>query len=69
VIIGIAMAGYFVRPIGWILRIVLALSGIGLLIPPGGAIAHSWLANAIGAAVSALFIVLEWRGRKAVAAA
>ena len=69
VVVGIAMVGYFVRPIGWFLRIVLAISGIGLLIPPGGAIAYSWLANAIGAVVTVLFIVTEWRGRKSVAIA
>jgi len=40
-----------------------------LLIPPGGIIAYSWLANAIGGAVSALIIVAEWRGRRIVAAA
>jgi len=69
VVIGIAMAGYFVRPIGWVGRFFLAAGGIGLLIPPGGIIAYSWLANAIGGAVSALIIVAEWRGRRIVAAA
>lgn len=69
VVIGIAMAGYFVRPIGWISRIFLALSGTGLLIPPGGDIPHSWLANVLGGVVSALIILAEWRSRKAVVAA
>jgi len=69
VVIGIAMAGYFIRPIGGINRIFLAASGIGLLIPPGGEIAYSWLANAIGGAVAALIIVMEWRTRKAAAVA
>ena len=68
VVIGIAMAGYFARPIGWISRLFLAASGIGLLIPPGGDIAYSWLANGVGGMVSALIILAEWRGRKAVAA-
>jgi len=68
VVIGIAMVGYFVRPVGWISRLFLAASGIGLLIPPGGDIPHSWLANVVGGAVSALIILAEWRGRKAVAA-
>jgi len=63
------MAGYFVRPIGWVGRLFLAAGGIGLLIPTGGIIAYSWLANAIGGAVSALIIVAEWRGRRIVAAA
>jgi TRAP transporter 4TM/12TM fusion protein len=67
-IIGISMAGYFTRPIGWPVRVLLAGAGIGLLIPPGGPIAYSWAANAVGGAVSLLFIVVEWRNRKAIAA-
>ena len=69
VVIGIAMVGYFVRPVGWVSRLVLAVSGTGLLIPPGGDIPHSWLANALGGVVSALIILAEWRSRKAVATA
>lgn len=63
VIIGIAMAGYFVRPVGWLVRIVLGVCGCGLLIPPGGEIAYSWAANAVGGIVSLLFVVVEWRNR------
>ena len=36
VVIGIAMTGYFVRPVGWLVRIVLGACGIGLLIPRRG---------------------------------
>jgi TRAP transporter 4TM/12TM fusion protein len=64
VAIGIAMAGYFLRPVGWPMRLLLAAGGIALLIPPGGQIPHSWAINAVGAAVSLLFVVSEWRGRK-----
>jgi TRAP-type uncharacterized transport system fused permease subunit len=62
--IGIAMAGYFVRPIGWIKRMLLAAAGIGLLIPPGGEIEHSWAANAGGAAALILILLLEWSARR-----
>jgi TRAP transporter 4TM/12TM fusion protein len=68
VVIGIAMAGYFVRPIGWLNRVFLLASGIALLIPPGGAIAHSWVANSVGALASLAIIFTEWRGRTAPAA-
>ncbi len=62
--IGIAMAGYFMRSIGWIKRILLAAGGIGLLIPPGGEIEFSWAANVAGAAVLVLFVLLECYARR-----
>ena len=67
VVIGIAMAGYFVRSIGWLNRVLLLASGIALLIPPGGAITHSWVANSVGAVASLVIIFSEWRGRAAPA--
>lgn len=63
--IGIAMVGYFVRPVGWIKRLLLTLGGMGLLIPPGGTIAYSWFINGIGGIVCLGIIVYEWRARKA----
>jgi len=63
VVIGIAMAGYFVRPMGWLNRLLLALSGIALLIPPGGTIAYSWAANAVGGVLALVIVFTEWRGR------
>ena len=67
--IGIAMAGYFTRPVGWIKRLLLASGGVGLLIPPGGKIEFSWAANAAGAAVLVLFLLLEWHARRRFAVA
>jgi TRAP transporter 4TM/12TM fusion protein len=67
--IGIAMAGYFMRPIGWIKRALLAAGGIGLLIPPGGEIKYSWWANIAGAAVLLLILLFEWQVRRRVAVA
>jgi TRAP-type uncharacterized transport system fused permease subunit len=62
--IGIAMVGYFLRPMGWILRGLLLAGGIGLLIPPGGTIAYSWLVNAVATLVCLAIAGYEWRARR-----
>jgi TRAP-type uncharacterized transport system fused permease subunit len=67
--IGMGMAGYFVRPIAWPVRLLLAGGGIGLLIPPGGEIAYNWAANAAGAAVLLMFILMEWQKKKSFSTA
>jgi TRAP transporter 4TM/12TM fusion protein len=67
--IGIAMAGYFTRSVGWIKRVLLAIAGIALLIPPGGQIEFSWAANVAGAAVLVLFVLLEWSARRGLVVA
>jgi TRAP transporter 4TM/12TM fusion protein len=64
--IGIAMVGYYLRPVGWFKRLFLALGGIGLLIPPGGTIAGSWTINAVSGAVCLAIILYEWRARRAL---
>ena len=64
VAVGISMVGYFVRPVGWIKRLLFAAGGIGLLIPPGGAIAYSWLINGVAAFVCLTVISYEWRVRQ-----
>jgi TRAP transporter 4TM/12TM fusion protein len=66
--IGIAMVGYFVRPMGWIQRLFLLVGGIGLLIPPGGAIAYSWASNATGATICLAILLAEWRNNSALEA-
>ena len=63
--VGVAMVGYFVRPVGWIKRALFAAGGIGLLIPPGGTIAYSWSINGVGAALCLALMVYEWHARKA----
>ncbi|MCJ7595176.1 MAG: TRAP transporter large permease subunit, partial [Desulfobacterales bacterium] len=65
VAIGVALAGYLLRPIPWLTRLVLALGGIGLLIPPGGAIGRSWLINLLGGAVCVIICLREWRAGRA----
>lgn len=64
VAIGIAIVGYFVRPVGWMKRLLLSGGGIGLLIPPGGTIAYNWAINGTGAAVCLAIVCYEWRARK-----
>jgi TRAP transporter 4TM/12TM fusion protein len=61
--IGMSMVGYFVRPLEWSKRLVLLVMGFGLLIPPGGAIAFSWIINAGAAIVCVAVIAYEWRSR------
>jgi TRAP-type uncharacterized transport system fused permease subunit len=68
VAVGIAMVGFFVRPVSWWKRILLALAGIGLLIPPGGAIAYSWASNATGATICLVILLAEWRNKGALKA-
>ena len=65
--VGIAIVGYFVRPVGWWQRLLLALGGIGLLIPPGGTIAYSWLINSVSGLICLAIILYEWRARKIAA--
>jgi hypothetical protein len=43
---------------------LLALGGIGLLIPPGGTIAYSWLINALAALVCLAIAGYEWTARQ-----
>ncbi|MBI3000812.1 MAG: hypothetical protein HYY46_20530, partial [Deltaproteobacteria bacterium] len=62
--IGVAMVGYFTRPIGWLKRLLLALGGTGLLIPPGGVIAYSSTINIVGGLACLTLIVYEWKARK-----
>jgi len=66
--IGIAMVGYLVRPLGWSQRLFLLVGGIGLLIPPGGAIAYSWASNATGATICLVILLAEWRNNGALQA-
>jgi TRAP transporter 4TM/12TM fusion protein len=62
--VGIAMVGYFVRPVGRIKRFLFAVGGVGLLIPPGGAIPFSWGINAVAALVCLSIAGYEWRCRR-----
>jgi TRAP-type uncharacterized transport system fused permease subunit len=66
--IGISMVGYFVRSLEWSKRLVLLLAGFGLLIPPGGVMAFSWLINAVAATLCLAIVTYEWRRRQPTAA-
>jgi TRAP transporter 4TM/12TM fusion protein len=61
--IGIGISGYFARPVGWSSRLLLLVGGVGLLIPPGGAIAYSTAINVIGVVVCVGIIFREWKAR------
>ena len=61
--IGIGISGYFARPVGWSSRLLLLVGGVGLLIPPGGAIAYSTAINVLGAVVCVGIIFREWQAR------
>jgi TRAP transporter 4TM/12TM fusion protein len=61
--IGIGIAGYFARPVGWSSRLLLLAGGVGLLIPPGGTIAYSTVINMLGAVVCLGIIFREWQAR------
>lgn len=58
--IGIALVGYFQRPVAWFYRIPLGLGGVGLLVPPGGDISRSWMINVAGGALCAAILLQEW---------
>jgi TRAP transporter 4TM/12TM fusion protein len=62
--VGVSMVGYFVRPVGWIKRVLFAAGGIGLLIPPGGTITYSWAVNSLSGALCLALLVYEWHARK-----
>jgi TRAP transporter 4TM/12TM fusion protein len=62
--VGISMVGYFVRPVGRLKRFLFAAGGVGLLIPPGGAIPFSWGINAVAALVCLSIAAYEWRWRR-----
>jgi len=61
--IGIGIVGYFARPVGWLSRLLLLAGGVGLLIPPGGAIAYSTAINVLGAVACVGIIFREWQAR------
>ncbi len=64
VAIGIAIVGYFVRPVGWAKRLLLALGGMALLIPPAGSIPYSSAIDMSGGIVCLTILFNEWRVRK-----
>jgi TRAP transporter 4TM/12TM fusion protein len=61
VAIGVAMVGFLLRPIDGIRRALLLVSGLALLVPPGGQITYSWALNLSGAVVCLAILLVEWR--------
>ncbi len=60
VLMGIGLAGFLFRPLGWLARSVAALAGLMLIPPPSTGL---WVAsNLIGLIVGAAFVAWEWHG-------
>lgn len=59
-----ALSGFLFKRLGPVKRIILALAGIGLLIPIGDdADILTLLANIAGGGVALLLVIMEWQGR------
>jgi TRAP-type uncharacterized transport system fused permease subunit len=59
VLMGIGLAGFLFRPLGWIARAMTTLAGLLLIPPPSG---NCWLAaNVIGFILGAMFIFWQWQ--------
>jgi TRAP-type uncharacterized transport system fused permease subunit len=68
-LVSISMIGYFMRPMGWMLRALFALSGLLALIP-AGAFPGAVVTDIVGAALGAALIAREvWVTRMRVRAA
>jgi TRAP-type uncharacterized transport system fused permease subunit len=66
VLMGIGLAGFLVRPLGWGARAVATLAGLMLIPPPASAL---WLAaNVAGLAIGAALVVLQSRAPAALVA-
>lgn len=61
-ILGMALVGYWMRPLPVSMRFFLGLSAIGLLIPLRGEAIVGWLANLVGAGIAIPLLLRErWR--------
>ena len=61
ILLGIGLAGYLFRPLGWAKRALLALSGLFLIPSPTSGV---WiLTNIVGLALGLLIVMWEWNGR------
>jgi TRAP transporter 4TM/12TM fusion protein len=64
-ILGMALVGYWVRPLPWLTRFVLGLSALGLLIPLEAEATVGWVVNIVGASVATPLLLREWRRSEA----
>ena len=63
-VLSAALSGYLFKALGPLRRILLALAGIGLMIPIRSyADIFSLLTNVIGGGLALLLILIEWHGR------
>ncbi len=70
VLLGMALVGFFVRELPWVLRGVLALCGVSLILPPDlkGLEQVGWGLNIGGFAIGAIVLAAEWQRRSRAAA-
>ena len=62
-VLSAALSGYLFKRLGPVKRIILALSGIGLLIPIRGEADITLAVNIAGGGLALLLVIMEWRGR------
>jgi TRAP-type uncharacterized transport system fused permease subunit len=67
-LLAIALSGFLFRPMGWLWRLVLAVAGVALIVPPIGPVRYSEALNIGGGALGLIFIAIEWKARRAAAA-
>ena len=63
-VLSAALSGYLFKSLGPVKRIILALAGIGLLIPiRGEADIFTLITNIAGGGLALLLVIMEWYGR------
>jgi TRAP transporter 4TM/12TM fusion protein len=67
-LLAVALSGFLFRPVGWMWRVLLAVAGVALIVPPIGPIQFSEALNIGGGAVGLAFIAIEWKARRVAAA-
>jgi TRAP transporter 4TM/12TM fusion protein len=67
-LLAIALSGFLFRPMGWLWRLVLAVAGVALIVPPIGPVRYSEALNIGGGALGLIFIAIEWKARRVAAA-
>jgi len=60
VLLGMALTGYFIRDLGWLKRVVLAVASLAMLTPATGpGIVFSWITDVVGVVLAAVVLASE----------